>query len=194
MKKLILGLLFGGSTLIATAGNWMVDLSHSNIDFRVEHLGISWVAGSFTKFSGTVEAEKADFSDMSIALEIDPSSVNTRIEDRDKHLLSKDFFNVAKYNKINFKTMKVMAGEMGKLTLKGELEFLGVKAPINLDVKYNGTAKGPYGATRAGFTVSGTVDRYVYGMKYNAPVEGSKNTMMLGQNIKLTSSIELIKK
>lgn len=192
MKKLVLGLLLGASVLSTKASTWDIDVTHSSINFNVEHLGISWVAGSFQTFSGTVESEKEDFSDMKISLEIMASSVNTGMDKRDEHLNGADFFNTTAHDKITFTSAKISAGKKGVLKVEGKFTMLGVTTPITLNVTYNGTATGPYGMTRAGFNIESTVDRYAYGMKYNAPLDNGD--MMLGQNVKLMSSIELVKK
>lgn len=192
MKKLIFGLLFAAGTFSANATTWDIDAGHSSVNFRIEHLGITWVAGHFTSFNGSIDADKADFSDMKINLNIVANSIATGIGDRDAHLNGEDFLNTGKFENITFKSTKVTAGKDGKLTVEGELTMLGVSAPITLDAKYNGTVKDMYGNTKAGFEVSGLVDRYGYGIKYNAPLEGGG--MALGQNVELMSYIELMKK
>jgi polyisoprenoid-binding protein YceI len=193
MKKSI---ILGAFLLSATFGfsqktDWKIDPSHSSINFEVAHMVVSDVVGKFDSFDGKILAEKADFTDASISFTIQVSSVNTENEKRDGHLQGADFFDVAKYPTIEFKSksLKVVSGN--KYLLKGDLTMHGVTKEVELNVKYNGTIKDPWGGTRAGFKVSGEIVRADYGLLYNSALEAGG--VMIGETVAINVNLELLK-
>jgi polyisoprenoid-binding protein YceI len=170
---------------------WAFDTKHTNIGFSVAHMMISEVEGNFGTYDGTILSDKADFSDAKINFSIDVSSIDTDEPDRDKHLKSADFFNVEKFPTMIFegKTMKSTGKNTYKLT--GNLTMMGVLKSITLDVKYNGTLKDPYGNTKAGFKLSGTINRTDWGLKYNSVMD--TGGVMIGEDISILCNIELKK-
>ena len=154
-----------------TKNIWEVDQSHSALKFSVIHLLISEVEGNFKIFQGQMRASKEDFSDAEIDFSADVASVDTDNEMRDGHLQSDDFFNTATYPKMTFvsKSFKKMANDQYALT--GDLTIRDITKEVTLDVKYGGNIQDPYGNTKAGFKATGAINRFDYGLKWNALTE-----------------------
>lgn len=172
--------------------NWEFDASHSNIRFAVSHMVISEVEGNFGKYEGKVTASESNFSDAKVDFTIVVNSINTDDEDRDAHLRNEDFFNTEKYPEINFKSTSMKSVGNNKYKLTGEFTMMGVTKKITLDVKYNGTITDPWGNTKAGFKISGTIDRTDWGLKYNSTMD--TGGLMIGEEVDIVCNIELIKK
>lgn len=160
-------LLTSTSAAVAGADVWEIDPAHSSVGFRVKHMMVSTVAGSFGAFSGTVQYDTADLAKSSVAVEIDAASINTNIDKRDEHLRSADFFDTAKYPSISFKSTKVEKGaspDVVKVT--GDFTMHGVTRPVVLEV----TKTGPVGG-RMGFAASTRINRKDFGLTYNKVLE-----------------------
>ena len=190
MKKLI-ALLAVALTLSTQAQTWQIDNSHSSVKFSVTHLVISEVEGQFKTFSGTVTSAKEDFSDAKIDFTIDVNSINTDNEGRDKHLKSDDFFNAEKFPNMTFKGISLKKVSGKNYILEGDLTIRDVTKRVKLDVVYNGTVKDPWGNTKAGFKVTGVVDRLIYGLKWNTLAEAGP---VVGKDVTFVINLELAKK
>src|SRR3954452_3013785 len=138
---------------------WVLDPTHSEIGFKIKHLMISNVSGSFKSFAAEVETEDADFSTAQINLSVDMASISTNNEQRDAHLRNSDFFEVETYPELTFKSTKVEKTGDDTFAVSGELTLKGVTKQIKLNVEYNGVTKDPWGNERAGFVVSGKINR-----------------------------------
>jgi len=176
MKHLInLLILFLFINTLSAQGNkesvWVIDKAHSKIGFAVTHLLITEVEGYFKDFDLTVLTNKADFVDAKIEFTAKTASIFTNNEKRDEHLRSDDFFNSEKFPEMKFvsKSFKKVGNNKYKLT--GDLTIRDVTKSITLDVVYNGTIKDPWGNTKAGFNVTGKLNRFDYGLKWNALTE-----------------------
>ena len=193
MKKISLIIAAIIISLIVNAQNtkWDFDKSHTKITFTVTHMMITDVMGNFGKYSGTFLSDKSDFSDAKINFTIDVNSINTDEPNRDKHLRSADFFNVEKYPEITFvgTSFKSLGNNMYKLT--GDFTMNGVTKSITLDVKGAGIIKDPYGNTRTGFKLTGTIDRTLWGLKYNSVMDAGG--LLIGNEISIACYVELIK-
>lgn len=168
-----------------------LDPLHSEITFKVKHMMITNVTGSFGKFDVTVTAEKSDFSDAKITFEAAVDSINTNNEQRDTHLKSDDFFAANKYPKITFAST-----EMKKLTdedyqLSGIITIKDVSQPIVFDVEYGGTQTDPYGNIKSGFSLSGKLSRKQFGLNWNAVTEAG--SIVVSDEIKLFADIQIAK-
>lgn len=171
---------------------WNIDKAHTNVGFKVVHMVISSVEGEFQKYSGTVESPAEDsFDGAKVDITIDVNSISTDNVDRDNHLKSDDFFNAEKYPEITFKSksMKKVDGKNYKLV--GDLTIRDVTKEVALDVKYNGTIKDPWGNTRAGFDLTGTINRFEYGLKWNKVLEAGG--LVVSEDVTLDVHIELVK-
>jgi len=150
---------------------WKIDPTHSEVNFKVKHLVVSTVTGSFGKFDASVETGKEDFSDAKITFEAEVDSINTKNEQRDGHLKSPDFFDAAKYPKMSFVSTSVRRISDFELEVTGKLTMRGVTKEIKLDVVYNGVVPGFGGKQVAGFEITGKLNRFDYGLQWNALTE-----------------------
>jgi polyisoprenoid-binding protein YceI len=150
---------------------WKIDPVHSEINFRVKHLVVSTVTGTFGKFDATIEATKDDFSDAKFTFEADVNSISTKNDQRDGHLKSADFFDAANHPKMTYVSKSVKKTSDFELQVVGDLTMRGVSKEITLDVIYNGTVAGMGGAKVAGFEVKGKVNRFDFGLQWNALTE-----------------------
>lgn len=192
MKNLfLLALAFVFASTASAQTNWGFDASHSTIGFSVTHLVVSEVDGTFGKFDGTLTTTKEDFTDAKIDFSIDVASVNTGNEKRDGHLKGDDFFDAANHPKITFKGKSLKKVKGNKYKLKGDLTMRGVTKEVELDVIYGGTAKDPWGNTRAGFKISGDVNRFDYGLKWDAATEAGN--LVVDKTVQIDVKVELIK-
>lgn len=164
--------MVGMSAAIAAAGQYKIDPEHSSVTFRVRHLFTS-VEGRFDEFEGKVTFDPADPAKATVEGTIDASSVNTNVAERDKHLRSKDFFDVANHPKITFKSVEVLevGGDKKSGKMKGKLSIAGVEKNVVLDVSFLGQGKDPYGNEKAGFAATTKINRKDFGLKWNDTLE-----------------------
>ncbi len=170
---------------------WQIDPVHSEIKFRVKHLVVSTVTGQFDRFTAAIEANKDDFSDASIWFEADTDSVNTHNPDRDAHLKSADFFDAANHPKMTFRSTSVQKISDDEYKVIGDLSIRGVTKPTILKVTYNGTVAGFGGQPVAGFEIEGKVNRFEYGLKWNALTEAGG--VVVSGDVRLDISAEFKK-
>lgn len=181
-----------GSALLLTLSaaaqdTWQLDPPHSAAQFSVRHLGISTVRGAFTKVSGTVVYDAANLGKSSIETTIDATSVDTRVEMRDKDLRSPNYLDVEKYPTITFKSKKIEAAGAGKLKVTGDLTIHGVTKETVLDVDGpSAPIKDPWGNQRMGASASTKINRMDFG------VAGAPG--LVGDDISITLDIEMTKK
>lgn len=170
---------------VAPAADYQIDPAHSFVEFKIQHLGYSWMFGRFDKLAGgfSFDAAKPDAS--TIALDVDTTSVNTNHAERDKHLRSKDFLAVDNFAKASFKSSGYQ-GSADKGVLSGVLSLHGVDKPIEVAVTKVGEGKDPWGGYRAGFVGTYTMTRADFGLNYEL---GPAST-----TVELTFGIEGIKK
>lgn len=176
---------------IAASGqaSWQLDKAHSNLGFSVSHLVVSDVAGSFKVFDGTVTTEGDDFTTLKIDFTIDASSINTDNEKRDEHLRGPDFFEVAKYPTLTFKSTKVEKTGENSFKITGDLTMHGKTKPVTLDAKLRGPVEFR-GTPRIGFKATTSLDRYDYDLKWNKALE--TGGLLVGREIDITVNIELM--
>ena len=166
------------------AGTYVVDPSHSNIGFKVKHMMISNVTGNFTQFDGKFEYDEKTNTLKSLNGVVDVSSIDTDNKKRDNHLKESDFFAADKYPQIKFDLTEVKGDKAyGKLTMRG------VTKDVVLDVETAGAIiKDPWGNTRTGIALTGEIDRFDYGIKYNSVLEAGG--VAVGQEVKLIVELE----
>jgi polyisoprenoid-binding protein YceI len=192
MKKVILSAAALLASNFMFAQGWGFDKSHSSVKFSITHMLVSETEGAFKKFSGTLVSEKDDFSDAKIEFTIDVNSIDTDEEQRDAHLKSADFFDVANNPKITFKSKSFTKVSGNKYKLVGDLTMHGVTKTVTFEVTNGGVIKDPYGNKRTGFKVVGLINRYDFGLKYNAMLEAGGVT--IGENVTFSATVEFIKK
>lgn len=167
---------------------WALDAAHSEIQFKVKHMMISTVTGKFNNFNVEVAAEKDDFSDADISFTAETASVETGAEQRDAHLRSADFFDTEKFPKMVFKATSFSPA---KNELQGELTIKDVTKPVKLEAEFGGIGKDPWGNTKAGFTLSGKINRKEWGLNWNAALEAGG--VLVSEDVKLLGEIQLMK-
>jgi len=170
---------------------WSIDPTHSEVQFKVKHLVISTVTGSFKKFAGEVTTEGDDFNNANVTFSVDVDSIDTNQADRDGHLKSDDFFAAAQHPQITFTNgvLKKVSGESYKLA--GTFTIRGVAKPLELDVEFGGVTKDPWGNTKAGFEINGKINRKDYGLNWSAVTEAGG--LVVADDVKLHLNVELAK-
>lgn len=171
---------------------WLIDPAHSEVQFKVKHLVISTVTGSFGKFGGQMETESDSFSPAKISFEAEVDSINTNNADRDAHLKSADFFDASNFPKISFESESFEKAGESSFRLTGKLTMRGTTKTITLDVEHGGVMTDPYGNTKAGFELQGKISRKEFGLNWNAVTEAGG--VVVDDEVKLLMNIQLAKK
>ncbi len=169
---------------------WALDPTHSEVHFKVKHLVISTVTGTFKAFDGSFETENDDFSDAKIDFSLDVNSIDTNQEQRDTHLKSADFFDAEKYPKISFKST-AFTKDGDDYVLQGNLTIKDVARLVKLNVEYGGTATDFYGNEKAGFEITGKISRKEFGLTWDAVTEAG--AIVVGDEIKLNINVQFAK-
>lgn len=172
MKKITFILSFLLLSIGAMAQTtWTADPYHSRLGFTVTHLGIADVPGHFDQYDVNITANKADFSDAVVTLTVQTASINTRVEPRDNHLKSADFFDVAKYPTMTFKSTSIKKAGKDTYKLTGNLTLHGITKPVTVEMTYRGTTANPNanGAPVAGIQIKGTIKRSDFGVGNGFP-------------------------
>ena len=169
---------------------WEIDSSHSSLHFSVRHLVIAKVRGSFERWSGTIQAPDGDFSKGTVAVTIDASSIATGVADRDGHLKSPDFFDVAQYPELRFVGKRVQRSG-SEIEVVGDLTIKGTTREVVLRVEQHGQTKDPWGNLRAAFTVKTSIDRKDFGLTWNQVLE--TGGVMVGDRVDTEAEIEAVK-
>jgi polyisoprenoid-binding protein YceI len=169
---------------------WSIDPMHSEIMFRIKHMLITNVSGTFDMFQATIEAEKKDFSDMEISFSADVASINTRNDHRDEHLRSNDFFDAASYPTLTFTSTNLTRVKDNQYALEGTFCIRGIEKNVQLEITHTGIGLDLYGQTKAGFEINGVINRSEFGLSWNASAEDGG--LALGEEITLQISCQFI--
>lgn len=170
---------------------WISDPTHSELQFKVKHLMISKVTGSFNDFTVQAETDSEDFHNASVKAKVQLGSVSTGQTDRDNHLKSADFFDVETNPTMDFTSSSFEKKGDDEYVLNGELTIKGITKPVQLKLEYGGTATDPWGNTKAAFSIDGKISRKEWGLTYNAPLEAGG--VMIGDEVKILGEIQLTK-
>lgn len=169
---------------------WKIDPTHSEVQFKVKHLVISRVTGSFKSYEGQIEADGDHFENAQAIFTADIDSITTNNEDRDNHLKSDDFFNAEKYPQLRFESKNFEKIGEGKYKVTGNMTIRGVTKEVTLDVIHGGTVTDPYGQTKAGFEVAGSIKRKEFGLAWSAVTEAGN--VVVGDEVKLQLNVQFI--
>jgi polyisoprenoid-binding protein YceI len=190
VKKIVASLLSLAPVLaLAAPTTWNVDPSHSRVGFTVKHLVISDVRGEFSRYDSKLVLDDADVTRSTVEASIDVGSIDTRVADRDAHLRSPDFFDVAKYPAMTFRSTKVTRAGKDKLKVTGDLTLHGVTKPVVLDVSTTPVVKGMSGETRRGFAATTRISRKAYGLTWNKLVEAGP---AVGDEVAIALDLEVV--
>lgn len=170
---------------------WISDPAHSELGFKIRHLMISNVSGSFKNFQVDAEMEEHDFSNVSISLTAEVASVSTGNEQRDNHLRTADFFDVGIYPELKFVSTKVEKVDDGNFIVSGDLTMKGITKPTKLNVEFGGVISDPIHGTKAGITVSGKIKRSEWGLSFNRVLD--TGGVGLGEEVSIFSEIQLLR-
>lgn len=171
---------------------WILDPTHSEVEFKVKHMMISTVSGKFTKFEADVTTEDEDFITAKAGFTVDVDSITTGNDQRDGHLKADDFFNSTSFPQIKFvATRYENVDNDGSYEIYGDLTIRDVTKQVKLDAEFGGVIKDPWGNTRAGITVSGKINRKEFGVKFHAVTE--TGGIVLSDEVRIHVALEFIK-
>lgn len=176
----------------ALAAEYTIDATHSQVLFKVRHLGISIVTGRFEEFFGLFSFDRDHPEEASVTATIDMASVNTNSEDRDEHLRSFDFFDVGNFPEMIFVSHTAVPRGEGMFDLEGELTLRGITRPVTLEAEYTGSARDPWGNDRVAFVAETTIDRREFGIRWNKLLDAGG--LVVGNQIRIILEIEGVKK
>lgn len=171
---------------------WSIDPIHSEIHFKVKHMMVSTVTGSFDAFEGSVMSSGEGFEDAEIKFTAKTGSINTKNEDRDAHLKSDDFFNAEKYPELSFVSKSFKALSEDEMELIGDLTIRDVTKEVKLAVSYEGSAVDPYGQHKAGFEISDSINRKDFDLKWSAVTEAG--SIVVSDKVRLDLNVQLVEK
>lgn len=169
---------------------WTLDPTHSELQFKVKHLMITTVTGSLKSFSAEIDANGDDFSNSAISFSGEISSLDTGNTDRDNHLKSGDFFDAENHPTISFSSTSVEK-DGDDYAVKGDLTIKGNTKPVKLTAEFGGIATDPWGNTKAGFTLSGKINRSDFGLTWNAALE--TGGVMVSEEVKIAGELQFVK-
>jgi polyisoprenoid-binding protein YceI len=164
-----------------------IDPSHSEIMFQVKHMMFAKVKGTFETFSGTIQFDPQDLTNSSVSVDVEPSSINTRDENRDNHLRSQDFFGVEQNPTMTFRSTRIEA-DGDDYKVYGDLTMNGVTKEVVLEAEFNGKGVSPFGPTVYAFSAEGKVNRKDWGMEWNAALEAGG--MLVSDEVKIEVEVQ----
>ena len=177
---------------LALADNWQIDPAHTSVEFKVRHLMVSWVKGTFTDVQGTAVVNDADPTKSSITVQIATASINTNNKKRDDHLRSPDFFDVTVHPVMSFVSKEVVIADGKPEKIIGELTIRGQTKAVTLAVEdFSQTVVDPWGNTRRGASASTTINRKDFGLTWHKALEAGG--VVVGDEIRISLEVELIK-
>ena len=174
----------------ATSTTWKIDPAHTHVEFAVKHLMISTVKGRFTDVDGEVVLADGDLSRSSVTATMKTASLDTRAGQRDDHLRSADFLDVANYPEMTFKSKRII-GDAAEFKVVGDLTIRGATKEVTLDVTNEGSGKDPWGGERIGFSGKAKFDRRDFGLVWSQAMENGG--VVVGHEVKVSLEIEAVK-
>ncbi len=174
-----------------TTTKWVLDPTHSEVTFKVKHLMITNVKGEFRQVTGEVTSVGSDFNKAAVTLGMKAASIFTNDDNRDGHLKSPEFFDVEKHPEITFKGTSFTKLDDENFQLKGNLEIKGISKEVSLDVEFGGINKDPWGNEKAGFSVSGKINRKDWDLNWNAALE--TGGVLVSDEVKINAEVQFVK-
>lgn len=171
--------------------NWALDATHSEVNFKVRHLLVSNVSGHFKTFNATVTTEGDDMATAKVHFTADVNSITTNNEQRDGHLKTGDFFDVENHPQLKFESSKIEKKSGDDYVMHGTLTMRGVSKEITVNVEFGGIVQDPWGNTRAGFAVTGKINRKDFGVSFSMVSE--TGGILLGEEVTINASAEFVK-
>jgi polyisoprenoid-binding protein YceI len=174
-----------------TTQTWQIDSAHSGIHFSVRHLVIAKVRGQFGRWTGALSIPDDDLSRATVEVTIDATSIDTGVADRDQHLRSADFFDVATFPEITFRTRRIERSGGDHFSLLGDLTIRGVTREVVLGVESSGRTRDPWGNVRAAFSAKASIDRKEFGLTWNQALE--TGGVMVGDKVEIEIEVEAVR-
>ena len=179
------------NTTTATRTTYTLDPAHSEIGFRVKHLGLATVKGSFNNVEATITMDPADLASLEVEATIETASIHTRNTDRDNHLRSADFFDAENHPDIVFKSKEVRNVNGNEFELAGDLTIRGTTRPVVLQAEYMGAATDPWGNEKIAFEATGAINRKEYGLTWNQALE--TGGVLVGEQVNFALDVQAAK-
>lgn len=176
---------------VSNRAKWVVDKSHSLVEFSIKHMMFATVKGQFTEFEGVIEGDPADLTTATFSATIKTASINTRDQQRDDHLRSADFFDAENHPEITYVSRQVTKTGENSYKILGDLTIRGVTQPVELTAEMTGTGKDPWGGTRMGVSAEGKISRKDFGLTWNAMLE--TGGILVGDEVRLHIEVEAVK-
>jgi polyisoprenoid-binding protein YceI len=174
------------------SNTWILDPTHSELLFKIKHMMISYVQGEFRSFNVSIETKNEDnFHDAIVKAVIDTTSIFTNHTERDAHLRSADFFETEKYPEIQFEANDLLELDEHHFRLRGPLTMKGITNDVRVEVEFGGIQLDPWGNTRAGFSLQGTLNRKDWNITWNSPIDNLN--FILGNEITFTAELQFVK-
>lgn len=170
---------------------WSIDASHSHVEFAVRHMMVATVKGHFPDVKGSVIFDGENLASASVNVEIAVDSIDTRSADRDAHLKSPDFFDAASFPAITFRSTRIAPKGGNEFDLIGDLTIRGITKQVTLAAESNGSLRDPWGLDRAGFSATGKINRFDYGLQWNAALEAGG--VVVAPDVRISLEIEITK-
>jgi len=170
---------------------WTIDPTHSEIHFKVKHLMVSWVTGSFKEFNATVDTDNDDLSKAKVRFTAEVNSISTNNEQRDAHLKTGDFFDAENHPQIVFESEKLDKIDEDTYKVHGTLTMRGASKKIAFNVEYGGVTQDPWGLTRMGISLSGKINRKDFGVSFGMVTE--TGGVLLGDDVTISANTEFVK-
>ena len=171
---------------------WVLDPTHSEVEFKIKHMMISTVTGNFKKFDATVETEGEDFTTAKVKFTVEVDSIDTKNEQRDGHLKSVDFFDTANFPEFKFVATKYEnVDNDGSYEVYGDLTIRGITRNEKFDAEFGGVIKDPWGNTRAGITITGKINRKDFGLTWSGATE--TGSLIVSEEVKIHVALEFVK-
>ncbi len=169
---------------------WTLDTAHSEIEFKVKHMMISTVKGSFQDFGVTVDNASDKLDNGQVVVDIKTESINTKNEQRDQHLKSGDFFDASSFPEIKFVSTSITKEDDDEYKIAGDLTIKDVTKPVTFKAEFGGIGKDPWGHQKAGYTVTGKINRSEFGLTWNATLE--TGGVMVSDDVKFQADLQFI--
>lgn len=179
------------TTTSSNPNTWVLDQTHSEVQFKVKHLVISTVTGYFRKFDGSLRTAKENFDGAEVGFIVDVNSIDTNVTDRDAHLKSDDFFAADRFPQLTFQGNLIEKGD-NAYQLQGHLTIRDITKPITLEVEYGGQMVDFYGQTKVGFEASGKLNRKEFGLLWNGVTEAGG--IVVSDEVNLHFNVQFVKK
>ncbi len=170
---------------------WTVDTTHSEIGFKVKHMMFTNVSGKFEDFEAKIESENEDFEGAKFYFTAKSASVNTGNADRDKHLVSPDFFDADSFPEVKFESSSFTKQSNGEYLLKGTLSLHGQSKTVELNTEFGGLMQDPWGNTKAAFSLTGKINRKDFGLNWNAALE--TGGVLVSDEVRFAIELQFVK-